>query len=478
MRSLSSSLTKITLTKIDPGKGSYRSPTSLSRRVATDSLTMSIPSLLSNPEIDDKYDELKLRIESDSSVLQSTNNNRNLPIQVALFNPHVTLRIIELLLNSWPESISQRNQFWRLPIHCLCLNKGLDEAVSVDILKILIEASPESVQRQASGGELPIHHAARSGISPKFLKILVNAYPRSVRVPGVDRMLPIHLACSSDHCRLDSVKYLLDVNPESINVNSDGWPLIHCAASSQGAQKADVMKYLLMKDPTCASKLTEDERTPLHVASLPGTNLSAVQLLFNAYPEAILETDEYGYTPLECARRKAESDVTAFLEAQLLFAEKSQDVNAMAKLDQNNWLPLHHAVKNNAPLGSIKLLVKGCALAIRVPDNNMALPLHIACEFSSVKVVQYLMDMLDERMKKHSDANGDSILHYACRGGNCDIVKYLLDKQSPYVAERNADKWLPFHLLCESGVSADSLEHTDTVYRLLMAYPETVREYM
>ena len=88
------------------------------------------------------------------------------------------------------------------------------------------------------------------------------------------------------------------------------------------------------------------------------------------------------------------------------------------------------------------------------------------------------MDMLDDRIWNHKDVNNDSILHYACRRGNCEVVKYLLDKQSPHVSERNAGGKLPIHLLCESEASPDSLEHTDTVYRLLHAYPETVREYM
>jgi len=88
------------------------------------------------------------------------------------------------------------------------------------------------------------------------------------------------------------------------------------------------------------------------------------------------------------------------------------------------------------------------------------------------------MEMLDERTWNHLDVNDDSILHYACRGGNCEVVNYLLEKQSSHVSKLNADKKLPIHLFCESGSSTDSLEHTDTIYQLLLAYPETVREYM
>ena len=51
------------------------------------------------------------------------------------------------------------------------------------------------------------------------------------------------------------------------------------------------------------------------------------------------------------------AQVINFLEAQLVYAEKSQDMAALSTLDENGWTPLHHALKNNAPLGSIKLLV-------------------------------------------------------------------------------------------------------------------------
>jgi len=106
--------------------------------------------------------------------------------------------------------------------------------VSVDILTLLLEAFPGSVERGNSMERLPIHTAARYGMSPGFLKLLVGAHPESVRIPhGADRMLPIHLACYSDNCRLDSVEYLLDIYPESINVGADiwWWPIHHAAGS-------------------------------------------------------------------------------------------------------------------------------------------------------------------------------------------------------------------------------------------------------
>ena len=278
---------------------------------------------------------------------------------------------------------------------------------------------------------------------------------------------------------------MLDIYPESTNIgDSDGWLPIHYASHSNGSQKADVVEYFLSKDPTwkdpiCAAKTNNRGRgqTPLHLACLSEPNLTVVQLLFDVFPEAIFKRDINGKIPLECAREyraniddaseddiaylhSQKAQVINFLRTQQFYANSSSE--ALAVQDENGWTRLHRALKSNAPLGSIKLLVKKSADTVQIADRNNAFPLHLACEFSSVKVVQYLMDMLDDRIWNHLDVNNDSILHYACRGGNCDVVKYLLEKQSPYVTERNADGKLPIHLLCESG---SSITNTGDGYR-------------
>jgi len=46
------------------------------------------------------------------------------------------------------------------------------------------------------------------------------------------------------------------------------------------------------------------------------------------------------------------------------------------------------------------------------------------------------------------------------------------------VSERNANGMLPIHLFCEYViVKADIPEYTETIWRLLTAYPETVMNW-
>ena len=76
------------------------------------------------------------------------------------------------------------------------------------------------------------------------------------------------------------------------------------------------------------------------------------------------------------------------------------------------------------------------------------------------------------------DGEGNTALHLACRGAKHDTIALLLEKYDAVsVSKRNAHGELPIDLLWES-ISAvgdrESIEYTESVYRLLKAYPETV----
>ncbi|KAK1734538.1 hypothetical protein QTG54_014786 [Skeletonema marinoi] len=148
-------------------------------------------------------------------------------------------------------------------------------------------------------------------------------------------------------------------------------------------------------------------------------------------------------------------------------------------LDGNGRLPLHEAVQNHVRLGSIKLLVKGNPSAIRNTDTNFALPLHVAVasqHHNSAGVVHYLIG-LDTSTLDAVDKEGDTALHIACRGAKYDTIALLLGKYDGVsVSKRNANGKLPIDLLWESNLVLDreSIEYTESVYRLLKAYPEAI----
>ena len=107
---------------------------------------------------------------------------------------------------------------------------------------------------------------------------------------------------------------------------------------------------------------------------------------------------------------------------------------------------------------------------VRVADQEGVLPLHLACGFASLEVVKLLVE-IDGETLNICDASRDYPLHYACFTGNGEVVTYLLEKQVASVSERNVDDMLPIHLLCSIQ---ETLLYLETIWRLLLAYLETV----
>ena len=398
----------------------------------------------------------------------------------AYWNENVTLEIVQLLYNTLPGALHLRDDdYGWLPIHSLCMNEKLDDTNSLDILRFMLEVDSTLPREVVDDGYLPIHYAVTNK-STAFCKVLVNAYPESLRVVARqvvgDGMLPIHEACvnGSRDDASDTIQYMLELDPELINVeDSDGYLPIHFAAING---RTESVELLLKFDPDAASKEVNDgsRRLPLHIACnypIP------VQFLYDAYPDAILARESDGRTPLNNARNEPSIE---FLQTQLVYARQAQDMTAMATLDENGQLPLHRALKDYAPLGSIKFLMRANPAAVQVSDQKGAYPIHIACKFNQVKVVKYLVEFAGDSLN-NVDANNNSPLHYACRGGNCDVVNYLLGANVPSVSERNNEKKLAINLLFECGeniLDRDSLEYIETIHRLLLANPEVVRDFM
>ena len=466
--------------------------------------------LMHNKNIGEMTDVLHYLAELNPDSLKIKDRNGECSLHIACKNEHIIVESIRVLLESCMELARQQTWHGDIPIHSLCETKGIDDSVSRSILKLLLEAYPDSaMQVETEYGELPLHRAAYNK-SPAFCKLLVDAYPESVKRGDVSNCLPIHNACYKG--RLETVEYLFGLYPESLHIrlSSSGYLPIHYAAYSSGEDAAEIIKFIVRQDPECLSKPivsghvqrgdgTQENNygLPLHIVCRHRDQSNVTELLYDLYPEAILirngdqqlpidilmkrldEAHRHGYSDENISRIQ---EPISFLRVQMGYAWQVQDENAMRTPDNNGLLPLHYALQNSAPLGSIKLLVKGNSDAINVPDGSGMHPFNIACQFSTIGVVKYLVEpeRLSSNILNTYDVNKNFPLHHACRGGNCDVISYLLETPmaSASVSERNSDGMLPIHLFCEfvkgRWCEGETPEYTETIWRLLTAYPETV----
>ena len=104
----------------------------------------------------------------------------------------------------------------------------------------------------------------------------------------------------------------------------------------------------------------------------------------------------------------------------------------------------------------------------------------MACQHhESVSVVEYLIE-LDTTTLDTVDREGNTALHYACRGAKHNTIGLLLEKYDAVsVSKRNAQNKLPIDLLWESDRVRDreGMEYTESVYRLIRAFPETLMDW-
>eukprot|EP00984_Skeletonema_dohrnii_P023860 scaffold12953_cov123-Skeletonema_dohrnii-CCMP3373.AAC.15 len=199
--------------------------------------------------------------------------------------------------------------------------------------------------------------------------------------------------------------------------------------------------------------------------------LEIIKAIYDAHPEAIEENR------IASVIQSWHERVREFIHSQLFYARQAKNHYQMTTPESYGQLPLHAALQINVRLGSIKLIVKGHPPAVQSPDNSGALPLHIACQHhESADVIQYLVG-LDTSTLDAVDGDGNTALHLACHFARHEIIALLLDKfDAVSVSKRNSHKKLPIDLLWESNEVEDkeSVEYTESVFRLLTAYPETV----
>jgi len=208
--------------------------------------------------------------------------------------------------------------------------------------------------------------------------------------------------------------------------------------------------------------------------------------LYDIYPEAILEQEQVRcmfFRNPGCVK-----EVGEFIISQVPYARQAKclDLIIESMPDKSGRLPprtalVNDALVNNAPLGSIKLLIKGNVFAIQAPNNNGSLPLHIACQYhESASVVDYLLGLEGGGSSLTAvDLEDNTALHYACRGAKYDTIALLLEKYDAVsVSKLNVHGKLPIHLLWESEegnrlpISGDGESITDSIFRLLRANPD------
>jgi ankyrin repeat protein len=207
---------------------------------------------------------------------------------------------------------------------------------------------------------------------------------------------------------LDTVKTLIESNPQLINFSDEGgYTPLHKAAYNN---QVEVLNYLITKGADL-NAVSNSGSTPMHGAAFYGHAEAARALIENG---AEIDTkNNGGYTPFlsACAGGK--------LNVATLLLENKADINAQTADGQT---ALHNALWNdNGNL--VKLLIEN-GIDLSVPNQQGISPLYYAVAHRSKEIASLLID-------KATDYSGIddfqlTMLHYAAARGFDDLVRKLV----------------------------------------------------
>ena len=166
--------------------------------------------LCCNPGVNDMLDVLKFLIDSDEESVHYDGGYGRVPFLMACANKNASSRLLDLILDYWPEAIHQQDVCGDKAMHLLSRNSELDDDKSEQIFHYLLQKNHEALSETNHDEYLPLHYAA-SNKSPHFCKLLIDAYPESIKIEA-DGCLPFHFACGSGQ-RVDTIRYLHEIYP-------------------------------------------------------------------------------------------------------------------------------------------------------------------------------------------------------------------------------------------------------------------------
>ncbi|KAI7979872.1 Ankyrin repeat-containing protein BDA1 [Camellia lanceoleosa] len=166
----------------------------------------------------------------------------------------------------------------------------------------------------------------------------------------------------------------------------------------------------------------------LHVAAQLGCHDAASIEALSKQPGLAEELNLDGLTPLHLACQEGHSEIVDNLI-------KSNRNLCNLKAKNNGLIPLHvAAMKGKVEI--VKLLVDACPESVKEATALGETSLHLAVLYNKVKVFQYLVRWLGERIDyggdliNRKDRGGKTVLHLATSRKQLQALKVLLDNQS------------------------------------------------
>uniref|UniRef100_A0A6C0I8C0 Uncharacterized protein n=1 Tax=viral metagenome TaxID=1070528 RepID=A0A6C0I8C0_9ZZZZ len=228
----------------------------------------------------------------------------------------------------------------------------------------------------------------------------------------------------------------------------------------------DVLE-IIRDDPLAAFRRDMNDQTALNLACLRGASVEVVEALIRSEPDNLYLPDKYGCLPLHyaCQRMFGKPEVVELL---------MKECPGAAHVAAGGKFPLHYACYSYQPYRVFAALLRECPLAANFPHPiGGGMPLHIVCENMPANIVALVLEAGVESVGVRDD-NMKLPLHVACRSSaSFEVIDMLLRAYPQAARERVASTgMLPLHCAL--------LSHSPTDLRIVKAlldlFPESASD--
>jgi hypothetical protein len=157
-------------------------------------------------------EQIKMYMNTYAFAVRSVDENRNLPIHVAVNRDDPLHLLVSELLRRYPQGAQVKDKDGNLPLFAAARRPK----TSVNVIKSLLAAYPEAASLKCYGS-LALHHLVYTGSGAVDCIIsLLAVNPLGAATPNNFGNLPLHYLCAAKSPNLEALRVLLAAYPEAI----------------------------------------------------------------------------------------------------------------------------------------------------------------------------------------------------------------------------------------------------------------------
>ncbi|XP_028131929.1 uncharacterized protein LOC114327487 [Diabrotica virgifera virgifera] len=385
--------------------------------------------------------------------------------------------IVKLLVNNGADINAKDNESW-MPLHWAV------QLGSLDVVKYLVERGA-NINALTADGRAPLELAvqkncvdiieflkkAQSGLNKELLAVVngddlnrvkaLVSQGASLEAKDNSDNTPLHNACNNGHVKV--VEYLVEEGASLKVKNKDGETPLHVAAQHDSI--LEVIEFILNRDLSGINDITNNGRTPLHLA-IQGNKPSTVKLLLKK-GASIAVKDKNGKTPLALAIQEDYTNIVQMIEQiqsdldeELLTAVQDGNLNKVEGLVSQNanvnttdiysWTPLHWAAFKDRLEIARFLIEKGADINAADKGPYGKRPIHVAAENNNKDIIEFFLGK--KAGINDTDKQGYTPLHYAAWRGRLEVTQLLVDRKANInAADTSTAGKKPIHVAAENN---------------------------